>query len=578
MSGRTFRGVTAPLCAAVALVIATPSALAAPHKPWKRVETKVHSASADASRVAESYVSLRFALPKAAGPRPERCNWIGYLRFRDAGGPSKERDADEVFVTMPGIFAGAGSLDIFARNVIRTARASGRHVEVWTLDRRSNCLEDHYGVDQGKVRRDYRLAMKYYYHGAAINGRKFGGFNSEQDAEFLKGVGLEQTVRDEYAVIRRAIPRKQRKKKVFCAGHSLGGPLTTAFAAWDFDGNPNTKDDAGYNQCAGFIALDTRLNGGTSGGGSGNGGGGDSSVGFADFFAQASGGSPYVNAPPFTPETIQAVPLTALAAFQFPRQESDVIDLLPNDANFQLTLRTLFSRDPANAVSQMPSIRDFRTTNEVALGATFDDNSSPVTILRTSLGTFAGGPVAQKSFPAPYNGELASGLIDGKHLMIPTKAPNGPLYTWWDATQFGQPGTPHQVDDSGAPFTNARSEVTAIHQFSRSIFEAPADFAEQYFPLRLLTDVEDAGNGDRSGSLQNYRYNGIPKHPQFYADAQHGIEEGSDPPPLGGRNAWIKLPGYDHIDVATAAIRQNTGKHEAESAALVRWSAQVLGG
>jgi hypothetical protein len=567
------RGCTAVVAAAATLALAVPCANAAPHKPWKRVETKVQSASADASQVTASYVSLRFRLPPEAGPRPPACDWIGYLRFRDAAGPRKERDADAIFVTMPGIFAGAASLDIFARNVVRTAAAGGKHVEVWTLDRRSNCLEDHYGVNQGKLRRDYRLAMRYYYHGAAINGRRFGGFKSEQDAQFLKAVGLEQTVRDEYAVIRRAVPRKLRKRKVLCGGHSLGGPLTTAFAGWDFDGDPKTKSDAGYNQCAGFFALDTRLDGTTSGDGSG---GGSSSVGLADFFAQASQGSPYVNAPPFTPETIQAVPLTALAAFQQPRAESDVVKLLPNDANFQVTFRTLFSRNAANAISQMPSIRDFRTTNEVTLGATFDDNSSPVSILRASLGTYAGGPVAQKEWPAPYNGTTPTGLIDGKHLMIPTAA-KGPLYSWWDSTRFGKPGTPVQQDDSGQPFTSKGSEVTAVHQFARAIFESPADFAEQYFPLRLLTDQQDAANGDRSGSLENLRYDGIPTHPQFYGDAEHGIEEGADPPPTGKGNAWIKLPGYDHIDVATAALRQNNGKHEAESAALWKFARALLG-
>ena len=265
-----------PLLAAGALGLGAPGAAAAPHKPWIKVETPVRSASADAAKVAASYVSLRFALPPEAGPRPERCNWINYLRFRDSAGPSDPVKAHAVFVTMPGIFAGAASLDIFARNVVRTANASGKHVEVWTLDRRSNCLEDHYGVDQGKLRRDYRLAMRYYYHGASINGRKFAGFKGPQDAQFLKAVGLEQTVRDEYAVIRRAIPRKLRTKKVLCGGHSLGGPLTAAFSAWDFDGDPKTKADAGYNQCAGYFALDTRLDSSTpgSGGGSGGGGGG----------------------------------------------------------------------------------------------------------------------------------------------------------------------------------------------------------------------------------------------------------------------------------------------------------------
>jgi hypothetical protein len=567
-----------PLLLALGALAATaPAAAAKPHKSThKRVEKQIDSLSRDADRVKASYVRLRFPLPEEAGPRPEACNWVSYLRFRDAFGPRKSRDADAVFVTMPGIFAGAGSLDIFARNMVRTAHAAGRHIEVWTIDRRSNCLEDHYGVDEGKKRLDYRLAMKWYYHGASINGRKFGGFKGPQDAQFLKAVGLEQTVRDEYTLIRRTIPKKQRTKKVFCGGHSLGGPLTTAFAGWDFDRNPKTTKDAGYNQCAAFFALDTRLNGGTSGGGSGSGEGGGGSVGLATAFAQASQGSPFVNAPPFTPETIQAVSLAALAATAEPRAESDYVKLLPEDQNFEASFRTLFSRNAENAVTQMPSIRDFRTTNEVALAAIFDDNSAPVTILRTSLGTFTGGAVAQKEWPAPYNGELAGGLIDGKHLMIPIE-PKGPLYKWWSYTQFGKPGTPAQKDDAGQPFTTKASEVTAIGQFARAVFESPADFAEQYFPLRLLADQEDAANGDRSGSLADYIHDGIPKRRQFYADAAHGIEEGGDPPPLGKGNAWIKLPGYDHIDVATAALRQNNGKHESETAALWKWSRAVLG-
>src|SRR2546423_1714173 len=322
MQGRSCRFASGLLAAAAVSVAVVPAAEAAPHKPWVSVERAVPSASPDARQVKESYVRLRSRLPKSAGPRPSACDWIGYLRFRDASGPQHAWKADAIFVTMPGIFAGASSLDVFARNMVRTARASGRHVEVWTVDRRSNCLEDHYGTQQAARAHDYRTALNYYYHGAAVHGRRFGGYKSPQDAEFLKAVGLEQTVRDEYTVIRRMVPRKLRTKKVFCGGHSLGGPLTTAFADWDFDGNPKTTSDAGYKQCAGFFALDTRLNLGNPGSGgssSGGGGGGSSSVGLAGAFAQASGGSPYINAPPFTPETIQAVPPTALAAFQAPR-------------------------------------------------------------------------------------------------------------------------------------------------------------------------------------------------------------------------------------------------------------------
>ena len=46
---------------------------------------------------------------------------------------------------------------------------------------------------------------------------------------------------------------------MLCGGHSLGGVLTGAFATWDFDSNPATKADAGFNQCAGYFALDTTI-------------------------------------------------------------------------------------------------------------------------------------------------------------------------------------------------------------------------------------------------------------------------------------------------------------------------------
>ena len=40
-------------------------------------------------------------------------------------------------------------------------------------------------------------------------------------------------------------------------------------------------------------------------------------------------------------------------------------------------------------------------------------------ILRASLGTFDGGLVQEKSWPAPYGSSGAGGLVDGMHLMTP---------------------------------------------------------------------------------------------------------------------------------------------------------------
>lgn len=565
--------------AAAALLLAAVAATPAPakrrtrhHAPVTRTEVPVNTPAPDSRLVKESYVSLYAPLPASDGPRPAACNWIGYLRFRSAHGPKTAWKADAIFVTMPGIFAGATSDEEFARNVVRSAEQRHKHFEVWMLDRRSNCLEDHWGVEVAARKHDPKLAFDYYYHGADLDGRRFAGFKTAQQAAFLSNVGLEQTARDEYTVITRGVPKRLRKKKVFCGGHSLGGPLTAAFADSSF--GPRVSQ-AGYNQCAAFFSLDTRLSLSlyqqTNGGGSMS-----SSVGVASLAAGASKGSPFVDAPPFTPENIEAVPLTALAAFEQPNQVSQIASWLPDDANFEASYRLLFSQNAVDAATQMPSWRDFRLTNAAALGGIFDNNSSPIVILRAGLGTFDGGPVGEKSFPAPYGTSLPGGLIDGMHLMTPT-APHGPLYTWLPYNRVGLPGAPVQVDGQGQPYTTRADEVTDMHQFARVTSETPADFVEQYFPTRLLSDQTAAGDGDRSGSLEAIRYDGISKRPAYYADAQFGIEQGAAPPPKGpAPNMWVKLTGYHHLDVGTAAWKQNDGKPELESHSLVTFALEVL--
>src|SRR5690606_536808 len=77
-------------------------------------------------------------------------------------------------------------------------------------------------------------------------------------------VGLEQTLRDQYDLLRHEIPDAGvRRSKVLCGGHSLGGFITGYFAEWDFDGDPSTTEDAGYNQCGGYFALDTVIHAGS---------------------------------------------------------------------------------------------------------------------------------------------------------------------------------------------------------------------------------------------------------------------------------------------------------------------------
>lgn len=548
------------LVAALVAVVAPAATSAAPPA---RTEALVRSHARDRRLVRESYVSLLAPLSAQFGAHPAACDRIGYLRYRSTKGPSRFTRADAILVAMPGIFAGSGSLDQTARNVVRRARARGRSIEFWALDRRSNCLEDHWGIDLGARDKSTQPALDYYFKGKAIGGRRFAGFVSEQDAAWESHLGLAQTLRDEMTVIAQ-VPPALRTRKVLCGGHSLGGTLTGEFAGWDFDGDPKTTADAGYEQCAGFFALDTRL---PSGGG-GGGGGGPSLVG------AAGSASPYVDAPPFTPETIQAVPITGLGSFFSGDRESNLARELPDDPNFELTFRTLFSRDAVNFATGQPDYRDFRITGDVALGAVFDDNSSPIDILRASLGTWDGGPVAEKNFPLPY-GSPSAGLFGGGRLMVPT-TPKGPLYTWRNYDRVGV-GEPPQLDSSGQPFTTRGSEITDIHDFARGLFDAPADFAEQYFPTRLASESASAGSGDRSGDLQNLRYDGVAKRPSLYLDAGEGIQAGAAAPAKGpGPSARYVLPGYNHIDVGTAAWRQNDGRPEPVSLRLVDFTLDIV--
>src|SRR4029078_10073127 len=135
--------------------------------------------------------------------------------------------ADSVAVMMPGFLGGAAYFDQLARNAIRDSAAKGRYVEVWALDRPSNCLEDHTGVNAAARAKDPAIAYDYYWGGKAVGRKRFAGFATPGQAGFLETFGLERTVRDWYAVIKAGFPDpKVRAQKVLCGGHSLGGPIT----------------------------------------------------------------------------------------------------------------------------------------------------------------------------------------------------------------------------------------------------------------------------------------------------------------------------------------------------------------
>lgn len=552
------KGVVSFLLTLLLTAVVHPVALAAPPS---RIEIAVNSAAYDAHLVRASYVSLYAPAPASFGPRPAACDRLGHLRFRSAAGPLDFRNADAILVGMPGLQGGATLMDRIARNTIRRAAQRGKHIEFWSLDRRANCFEDHRGLRAARAAKNPSIGPEYYFHGAKIDGHRYAGPPDEEGRAFLSHLGLAQTLRDWRTVIAQ-VPAADRQRKVLCGGHSLGSRLTGAFARWDFDGNPATTVDAGYRQCAAYFSIDQRLREEQ-----------DLQVALSALPVGlgAAGGAVGTAAPYTEPvsDPLIALSLATVAAEVAPKAESRLGERLPRTGSTELLMRLLLSPDLVSFLTGTRQLRDFRFTNEAALGAVYDDNSQSLGILRVSLGAFTGGPVNRKEFPAPNGLPNVSGLVGANTLVAParTRDEGGPLYRWISSSAVRSP-----LDSQGRPYTSRSSEVTDIRDFARLAAESPADFWEWYFPTRLLTDTVAEAAGDRSGDLRNSMHDGVSKHPTLYIDAGDGVEGSADAPsgPPGTRR--ILLPGYNHIDPSTASYLQPGGRPERASLELARFA------
>ena len=167
-------------------------------------------------------------------------------------------------------------------------------------------------------------------------------------------------------------------------------------------------------------------------------------------------------------------------------------------------------------------MRDFRVTNASALAAIFDDNSSGISIFRASIGMYTGGPLADKSFPAP-----------DPTLAAPDE-PHGPLYHWQNYSRVGANGAELELNDEGDPYTSRDSEVTDVRQLGRVALPVPGRTSSStYFPTRLVTDFAAMTAGDRSGDLENLRHDGPSMKPILLVQA--GDSDSNDAPATRAR-------------------------------------------
>jgi pimeloyl-ACP methyl ester carboxylesterase len=180
-----------------------------------------------------------FTVP-SDGPGPAKFDQVHVHQV----GPAS---AKHVLVLMPGLASGAGDFSLIAQQVVQRIP----DLQVWSIDRRSNVLEDtsmFVKLQAGEA----TLQETYNYYLGWLLGAPgpHTAFLNPSTVPFAREWGMETALNAAHAVVRLA---RQQGRKVILGGHSLGAVLAEAYAAWDFNGRP------GYKDIRGIVLIDGGL-------------------------------------------------------------------------------------------------------------------------------------------------------------------------------------------------------------------------------------------------------------------------------------------------------------------------------
>jgi pimeloyl-ACP methyl ester carboxylesterase len=180
-----------------------------------------------------------------AADTPRHLDRVGVLKI----GPPK---APNVLVFNTGAFAGSAYIAPFARTLVKQTTGW----QVWSVERRENQLEDQSFADQAKQGHATTQELFDYYLGWIRDPSISDHFQPIPDSqvEFAKEWGMKVAVRDLRKVVKAA---QERGGHVVVMGFSLGALITTAYATWNFGGNPGAQglsglvyDDSGSSPTA----------------------------------------------------------------------------------------------------------------------------------------------------------------------------------------------------------------------------------------------------------------------------------------------------------------------------------------
>lgn len=538
--------------------------------------------------VQEGEETIYSPAPRVNGTPPAECDYIHFMRYRLRDSSADPATADAILVLMPGLEGGGNSFEYLGPQMVYMAKTQkNMSIEVWGTERRNNDLEDLTGLNAAESARDTQVAIDYYWKGAEVNGRKFAGFVKNGDVPYMSEFGLQLQEEDVFKIITTMVPDAAvRRRKVFVGGHSLGGPITYYFAGWDFDGNPATTDDAGYNNCAGLVALDSMILPGmptsptntmqmvkdalpaglkaqvpaTLGADE-------------DFYSKMvegmrNGTVPRIlPIPVLSPDQMALIELLGMEANWHPDEQSTLLQRIPYNANIETMLKFIHSRDVSTFFVWVPSAYDFRYTNEAVLGVSMDDNSMPISALQACFGFLNGGAVVRKDFPLPGSlaelpiiSDISGGFLSRSKLFIANdagpsvdKLGTGPLYSWTNFDEVGTAGDPGYTSRDGSlKYTDTTNEVTDIQDFAHLLYRGPTNISEWYFSMRIMVDLGQAlGSFAPKYGLNFLHGDDIASLPRIEFLAEKGpASSGLELVPAG---TGEKIKGYSHLDVLSAA-------------------------
>lgn len=399
-------------------------------------------------RVANSSVRIDYvSLPGYDEPNtPDEYDKALYLRYFLPDEP-----VNTVMIIVPGIFGGATSVDIVARQLVSAIPG----LEVWAVDRRSNLLEDLRVMEDGLKTRHPETAYDYY----VTNVGKDEGFKPvpADEARFMVEWGLEVHLRDLHEIVKQA---KLTAPRVILAGHSLGAAIIGYYAAFKF------PDSIGFANLDGLVLIEGAL---------GRTGGFDRepkglNLGSLELIPGLEGlsegrGSPYLSFG-FTPQFFARREAMAMLA----RFKPD--ELFPGD------------------------VYSFPLTNRAAVGIGESNLYGPSTVFSSSLG---------KAKNATFSGNLTAVILAGRQ-GIYSQSVTG-VADGYDFVDWDKEGAISDIDEVVKSWSNAytnRSEwyfpvrlALDIGEYDVSLEKAPG-----FLPNRLVT-VPTLALGAERGLCQN---------------------------------------------------------------------------